>query len=277
MHRPGFLSLIHATAVVDPSAELAADVEVGPYTIIGADVRIGAGSRIGPHAVLRGPTEIGRDNRIFQFASVGEDPQDKKYAGEATRLILGDRNVVREYVTLHRGTVQDQGITRIGDGNLFMAYSHVAHDCRIGDNVIMANAASLAGHVEVQDLAILGGFTIVHQYSRIGAHSFCAMGSVVARDVPPYVLVGGHPAEPRGINSEGLRRRGVDRETMARIKKAYRLLYLSGRRLEDAIAVMRALGCPEVDVMADFVAASGRGIVRKKRWDQPQMDANERE
>lgn len=254
--------MIHATAVIDPGAELDADVEVGPYAVIGPNVRIGRGSRIGPHVVLRGPTEIGPENRIFQFASVGEDPQDKKFGGEETRLVLGARNTVREYVTLHRGTVQDRGLTRIGDDNLFMAYVHVAHDCRIGSGIVMANAASLAGHVEVQDGAILGGFTIVHQFSRIGAYSFSAMGSVVTKDVPPYVLIGGHPAEPRGVNTEGLRRRGAGPEVIQDLKRAYRILYLSGRKLEEAVGELRALGRAEVDRMADFVAERGRSIVR---------------
>jgi UDP-N-acetylglucosamine acyltransferase len=254
--------LIHATALVDPGAELAAEVEVGPFAVIGPGVRIGPGTRIGPHAVIRGPTDIGRDNRIFQFASVGEDPQDKKYAGELTRLEMGDRNVVREFSTIHRGTVQDRGVTEIGSDNLLMAYTHVAHDCRIGDHAILANAASLGGHVEVQDGAILGGFTIVHQFTRIGAHSFCGMGSVINQDVPPFVMVAGHPAGPSGINSEGLRRRGVEAATIARIKRAFRLLYRSGLYRAVALKGMRELGCPEVDRMADFVAASTRGILR---------------
>lgn len=254
--------MIHPTAVVDPGADLAPDVEVGPFAVIGPQVRIGPGGRVGPHTLIRGPTQIGRDARIFQFASVGEDPQDRKYGGEPTRLVMGDRNVVREYATLHRGTAQDQGVTRIGDDNLFMAYTHVAHDCRIGSNVIMSNAASLAGHVEIGDWAVLGGFTIVHQFSRIGEHAFTAMGSVVSRDVPPFILAGGHPAEPRGVNSEGLRRRGFGQDAIARIKQAYRLLYLSGRKLEDALAEIRALGSPEVDALADFIAASARSIVR---------------
>lgn len=188
--------MIHATAVIDPAAELDSGVEIGPYSIIGAGVRIGRGSRIGPHIVIRGPTTIGVDNRIFQFASVGEDPQDKKYGGEVTRLEIGDRNVIREYATLHRGTLQDQGVTRVGNDNLFMAYTHVAHDCRIGDHVIMANAASLGGHVNIEDWSILGGFTIVHQFCRIGAHSFCAMGSVTTRDVPPLSPLAGIRRNP---------------------------------------------------------------------------------
>jgi len=254
--------LIHPSAVIDPAAELDSDVEVAPYAVIGADVRIGRGTRIGPHAVLRGPTEIGVDNRIFQFASVGEDPQDKKYGGEATRLEIGDRNQIREFVTLHRGTAQDRGVTRIGNDNLFMAYTHVAHDCSIGDQVVMANAASLAGHVQVDDWAILGGFTIVHQFCRIGAHCFAAMGSVVSQDVPPFVLISGHPAEPRGINAEGLRRRGFDSAAVAQIKNAFRMLYKSKLRLEQALTEMRAMDSAEVDLLADFVASSPRGFVR---------------
>jgi UDP-N-acetylglucosamine acyltransferase len=256
------LSSVHPTAVVDASAELDSGVEVGPYAIIGSGVRIGGGTRVGPHAVIHGPTRIGANNRIFQFASVGEDPQDTKYGGEETYLEIGDGNVVREYATLHRGTVQDAGVTRIGNSNLFMAYSHVAHDCRIGDHVIMANAASLAGHVEVQDWAILGGFTIVHQFCRIGAHCFCAMGSVVTKDVPPFVIIGGHPAGARGINVEGLRRRDLDNETITSLKSAYRMLYMSNRKLEAAVDAMRTLACPEVSQLADFVADRTRSIVR---------------
>lgn len=262
MHGPGHLTSIHPTAVIDPTAELDTGVEIGPYTVIGPRVRIGADTRIGPHVVIRGPTRMGSGNRIFQFASVGEDPQDKKYSGEETFLEIGDGNVIREYATLHRGTVQDTAVTRIGSGNLFMAYTHVAHDCRVGDKVIMANAASLAGHVEVQDWAILGGFTIVHQFCRVGAHCFCAMGSVVTKDVPPYVIIGGHPAEPRGINAEGLRRRDVEAAAIQQLKSAYRMLYMSNRKLEDAVAAMRALGDARVDQIADFVADRSRSIVR---------------
>jgi UDP-N-acetylglucosamine acyltransferase len=264
VHGPGILSLIHPGAIIDPGAELDEGVEVGPFSLIGPGVRIGRGTRIGPHVVVRGLSDIGVDNRIFQFASVGEDPQDRKYGGEATRLIIGDRNVVREGATIHRGTVQDAGVTRIGNDNLFMAYTHVAHDCRIGDHAIMANAASLGGHVRVDDWAILGGFTLVHQFCHIGAHSFCAMGSVVARDVPTYVTVGGHPAVPRGINSEGLKRRGFSDEAITLIRRAYRLLYRSSLKLADALTAIRELSatCPELTPMADFIANSIRSIVR---------------
>jgi len=256
------LTAIHPTAIVDATTELDAGVAVGPYAVIGPRVQVGAGTDIGPHVVIRGPTRIGIDNRIFQFASVGEDPQDTKYGSEETFLAIGDGNVIREYTTLHRGTMQDTGITRIGNHNLFMAYSHVAHDCRIGNHVIMANAASLAGHVQVQDWAILGGFTIVHQFCRIGAHCFCAMGSVVTKDVPPYVIIGGHTAQPRGINIEGLRRRKIEAVTIQQLKNAYRILYLSDRKLEDAVAAMRALGNDRLNQLADFVADRSRSIVR---------------
>jgi UDP-N-acetylglucosamine acyltransferase len=256
--------LIHPTAIVDAAAELAADVEVGPYAIIGPGVVMAAGCVIGPHAVLRGPTRIGAGTRIFQFASVGEDPQDKKYAGEETTLVIGQRNVIREYATVHRGTAQDKGETRIGDDNLLMAYTHVAHDCVIGDHVIMANAASLGGHVEVQDWAILGGFSIVHQFCQIGAHSFSAMGSVIAKDVPPYLTVGGHPAVPRGINTEGLKRRQFSPEAIAALRRAYRLLYLGNLKLTEAVDSIRELAelQPELLLLADFVADSSRSIVR---------------
>ena len=264
MYRSGFHGLIHPTALIDAGAELDTQVEVGPFAVIGADVQIGAGTRIGPHAVLRGPMRIGKDNRIFQFASVGEDPQDKKYSGEPTRLEMGDRNQVREFATLHRGTVQDLGVTRIGNDNLFMAYTHVAHDCQIGNQVIMANAASLGGHVEIQDWAILGGFTIVHQFCRIGAHAFCAMGSVLTRNVPPYVMVGGHPAEPHGINTEGLRRRGFAVERIQVIKRAYRALYMANLKREEALMRIRemAVSTPELHILLDFIDASDRSLVR---------------
>lgn len=256
--------MIDPRAVVDPTAELDEDVSIGPFAVVGAGVRLGKGTWVGPHVVISGPTTIGRENRIFQFASIGEAPQDKKYAGEATELVMGDRNVVRECATLHRGTVQDAGVTRIGNDNLFMAYSHVAHDCDIGDHVIMANAASLGGHVAIGEWAILGGFTIVHQFCRIGAHSFCQMGSVVTKDVPPYVMIGGHPAAPHGINSEGLKRRSFASGTITAIRRAYKLLYKSGLKLGEAVEALNALARvePAVLPMADFVERSERSIVR---------------
>ncbi len=256
--------MIDPRAAIDPAAELDEGVRVGPFTVIGAGVRIGAGTEIGPHAVLKGRTTIGRDNRIFQFASVGEDPQDKKYAGEDTALEIGDRNVIREFATVHRGTVQDHGVTRLGNDNLLMAYTHVAHDCQIGDHVIMANAASLGGHVRVDDWAILGGFTIVHQFCRIGAHSFAGMGSAITKDVPPYVLSGGNPTKPRGINSEGLQRRGYDAESIAAIKRAYRKIYLGGAPLVDATRDIRAMSADfdALVLLADFLEQDGRSILR---------------
>ncbi|MBK1640974.1 acyl-[acyl-carrier-protein]--UDP-N-acetylglucosamine O-acyltransferase [Chromatium okenii] len=256
--------MIHPTALIDPAAELDPTVAVGAFAVIGADVHLGAGTRVGSHVVLRGPTWIGRDNHIFQFASVGEDPQDKKYNGEVTRLEIGDRNRIREFATIHRGTVQDQSVTRIGDDNLFMAYTHVAHDCQIGNQVIMANAASLGGHVEIQDWAILGGFTIVHQFCRLGAHCFCAMGSVLNQNVPPYVIVSGHPARPRGINSEGLRRRGFTPASIQAIKRAYRALYLAGLSRDAALTRLRDLAAatPDIAPLLDFIVASERGVVR---------------
>ncbi|MEI6413118.1 MAG: acyl-ACP--UDP-N-acetylglucosamine O-acyltransferase [Pseudomonadota bacterium] len=258
------MTLIDPRALVDPRAQLDVTVAVGPFAIIGADVEIGAGTRVGPHTIIQGSTRIGRDNRIFQFSSIGEAPQDKKYGGEPTRLEIGDRNHIREFATIHRGTVQDAGVTRIGNDCLLMAYTHVAHDCQIGHQVIMANAASLGGHVKVQDWAILGGFTIVHQFCRIGAHSFCAMGSVVAKDVPPYVTVAGHPAAPHGINSEGLRRRGFSDAALQQIKRAYRLLYKSHLKLDHAMTALQALveNCPEVGVFVNFLGLSERSILR---------------
>ena len=195
--------MIDSRAVINPKAELAEDVKVGPFSIIGPDVQIDAGTEIGPHVVIKGPTSIGKDNQIYQFTSIGEDPQDKKYADEVTRLEIGDRNVIREFCTMHRGTLQDQGLTKIGDDNLFMAYTHVAHDCVIGDHVIMANGASIAGHVHVGDHAILGGFTLVHQFTQIGEYSFSAMGSAITQDIPPFVMVGGRPTRPQDSGSQG--------------------------------------------------------------------------
>lgn len=256
--------MIDARAVIDPAAEIDEGVTVGPFSVVGPGVQIGAGTTIGPHAVIHGPCRIGRDNRIYQFASIGEDPQDKKYADEETFLEIGDRNTIREFVTIHRGTVQDASLTRIGSDNLLMAYVHVAHDCRIGNNAIMANAASLGGHVRVGDWAILGGFSIVHQFCRLGAHCFSAMGSAISKDLPPFVMVGGHPAKPHGINTEGLKRRGFSSEQMATIKLAYRTLYSSGLPLSEARAQIEAAAADsdEMRLFAEFLAGSTRSIVR---------------
>ncbi len=256
--------MIDTRAVISQDAEIAMDVEIGPFSIVGAGVRIGAGTRIGPHVVIEGPCEIGRDNRIFPFCAIGADPQDKKYSGEPTRLVIGDRNTIRESCTFNRGTAQDRGETVIGDDNWIMAYVHVAHDCVIGNNVIMANATTLAGHVSVADWAILGGFTKVHQFCRIGAHSFSAMDCAFSRDLPPYVTAAGHLAEPRGINSEGLRRRGFSKEQIARIREAYRVLYRSDLRLEQAIDKLReaAGDHDEIRVLVDFLESSERSIIR---------------
>jgi len=260
----GESALIHSTAIIDSSAVLGEDVSIGPYSIIGPGVQIGDGCRIAAHVVISRNTRLGRNNRIFQFASVGEDPQDKKYAGEETWLEIGDDNVIREYSTINRGTVQDQGITRIGSDNLLMAYTHVAHDCTIGDHTILANAASLGGHVQVHDWAILGGFCMVHQFSRVGAHSFAAMGSAIGKDVPPYVMVSGQPAAPHGINSEGLRRGGFTGEELSAIKQAYRKLYRSGLRLEEALEEIRLLAqeLDALETMARFLETPSRSIVR---------------
>jgi UDP-N-acetylglucosamine acyltransferase len=256
--------VIDRRAVIDPAAELDEGVVVEPFAVIGPHVRIGKGTKVGPHAVIRGPCVIGRENQIFQFASIGEDPQDQKYRGETTYLEIGDRNAIREFTTIHRGTAQDKSMTTIGSDNLLMAYTHVAHDCRLGDNVIMANAASLGGHVQIDDWAILGGFTIVHQFCRIGRHAFAGMGSAISKDVPPYVMVSGHPAKPHGLNSEGLRRRGFDGERIARIKRGYRMLYNEGLALSAAREALEEAGRTDEDirVVADFLAASERSIVR---------------
>jgi UDP-N-acetylglucosamine acyltransferase len=256
--------LIDPSAVIDPTAELAEGVSIGPYSIIGPDVAIGAGTTVGPHAVINGPTRIGRENRIFQFTSIGDAPQDKKYAGEPTRLEIGDRNTIREFVTINRGTVQDEGVTSLGNDNWIMAYVHIAHDCRIGNHTIFANNASLAGHVTIGDYVILGGFTLVHQFCAIGSHALTAFGSGISRDVPPFVTVGGSPARAHGLNMEGLRRRGFSPDTRMALKRAYRTLYRENRTLEDALAQLRqqADGNAEVAVLAEFLEQQTRGIVR---------------
>jgi UDP-N-acetylglucosamine acyltransferase len=256
--------MIHPTALVSPGARIGERVKIGPYSIIGENVEIGDDTVIGPHVVVTGHTRIGRENRIYQFCSVGEEPQDKKYAGEPTELIIGDRNTIHEFCSLHVGTVQDKGVTRIGNDNWIMAYVHVAHDCVVGDHAIFANNATLAGHVTVGDWAILGGFTGVHQFGRVGAHSFCGVGTVLLQDLPPFVTVSGNPAAPHGINSEGLKRRGYSAEAIAQIKRAYKALYRQGLSMDEArtaIAEM-AVTTPELQIFSDFIAASGRGIVR---------------
>lgn len=254
--------MIHSTAIIDPAAQLGRNVEIGPYSIIGADVVIGDDCIIGPHVVLRGPTVLGRNNRIFQFASVGEDCQDKKFKGEPTQLVIGDNNIIREFVTIHRGTTQDQGITRIGSDNLLMAYVHVAHDCVVGDHVILANNTTLAGHVHVGDWAILGGFTGVHQFCHIGAHAFTAVNSVVVQDIPPYIMAQGHNAVPRTINSEGLKRRGFSAEQISTIKRAFKILYRQGHTVSEAVEKMNELQAAELQPLIDFVQQSARGIIR---------------
>ena len=256
--------MIDSRAVIDPKAELASDVEVGPFAVIGPDVVIGEGSWIGPHVVINGPTRIGRENKIFQFASVGEIPQDKKYGGEPTLLEIGDRNVIREFCTINRGTVQGGGATRIGSDNWIMAYVHIAHDCQIGNHTIFANNASLAGHVTIGDYVILGGFSQVHQFCTLGAHCFTAFGSGIAKDVPPYVMVSGHPAAPHGLNAEGLRRRGFSKDTLTRLRRAYKTLYRANLTLKEAVAQLKEQvpECPELDLMVNFLERSMRGIVR---------------
>ena len=256
--------MIDSKAVVDIGAEIDDAVSIGPFSVIGAEVQIESGTVIGPHVVIKGPTSIGRDNQIFQFASIGEDPQDRKYAHEVTRLHIGDRNSIREFCTIHRGTKQDQGVTMIGNDNLFMAYTHVAHDCVIGNHVIMANGASLAGHVHIDDHAILGGFTLVHQFTQIGQLSFSAMGSAITQDIPPFVMVGGRPTRPHGINSVGMERNGCSPEVIRLIRKAYKILYKSNLKLEDAIEEMEDIAgeCEELSNMVSFLRNVTRGILR---------------
>jgi len=255
---------VHPTAIVADSATIAEDVEIGPFTIIGEGVEIGAGTRIDSHVVIGGPTRIGRDNHIYKFASIGDDPQDKKYQGEATRLEIGNRNTIREYCTISRGTVQDEGLTTIGDDNWIMAYVHIAHDCRVGSNTIFANNASLAGHVHVGDWVIFAGFSGAHQFCHVGAHSFLGMYSGTNRDVPAYTMLSGQPAEPRGINSEGLKRRGFTPEQIRNIRNAYRIVYRKGLKLAEAIRELEALvdEQPELGIFIDSLQVSERGIIR---------------
>jgi len=255
---------IHPTALVDPAARVADDVEIGAYSIVGPHVEIGPGCRIGPHAVIVGHTRLGANNRIFQFVSLGEAPQDKKYRDEDTRLEIGDNNTIREFCTFNRGTVQDAGVTRLGNDNWVMAYVHLAHDCQVGNHCIFANNAQLAGHVVVEDYAILGGFTAVHQFCRIGAHSLTAIGTVLLQDVPPYVTVSGNPASPHGLNAEGLKRRGFSPVALTALRRAYKTLYKSGLSFEEARRNIAsdASTRPELAAMVEFLALAGRGIIR---------------
>ena len=256
--------MIHPTAIVDPAARIGAQVTIGAYSLIGADVEIGDHTEVGPHVVIKGHTRIGRENRIYQFCSLGEVPQDKKYAGEDTRLEIGDRNTIREFCTFNLGTAQDAGVTRIGNDNWIMAYVHIAHDCQVGHHTTFANNAQLAGHVHIDDWAILGGYTGVHQFCRIGAHVMTAVGTVVLQDIPPYLLAAGNTAQPYGINTEGLKRRGFSSEAITALKRAYRTLYKSGLMLEEARAklIEEAQIQPDVRLLVEFLDVSKRGIIR---------------
>src|ERR1035437_4640273 len=256
--------MIHPSAIIHPEAKLGAGVSVGPYSIIGEHVEIGDNTSVGPHVVISGHTRIGRDNRIFQFNSIGEVPQDKKYAGEPTCLEIGDRNTIREFCTFNLGTAQDVGVTRLGDDNWIMGYVHIAHDCQVGNYTIFANNATLAGHVHVGDWAILGGFTGVHQFCRIGAHTMTAISTVVVQDIPPYVMAAGNSASPYGINAEGLKRRGFSPEALLALKRAYRTLYKSGLMLDEARVKLEeeVKAHPEIQPILDFLAVSKRGIIR---------------
>ncbi len=256
--------MIDPRAIVDPGAEIAEDVSIGPWTIIGPDVTIGAGTEVASHVVIKGPTTIGRNNRIFQFASVGEENQDKKYKGEPTRLEIGDNNIIREGVTMQRGTVQDQSLTKVGSNNLFMVYAHVAHDVVIGDNCILANSVAVAGHVHIGDHVILGGLTGIHQFCHIGPHAMCGAGTIVLKDIPAYIMATGNAAKPHGMNFEGLKRRGFSKEAIQKLRKAYKIVYRQGLTTEQALAELKELeaDCPEVGVFADSIRASKRGIIR---------------
>jgi UDP-N-acetylglucosamine acyltransferase len=255
---------IHATAIVAPDAILGEDVEIGPYCVIGPGVEIGHGTRLGAHATIHCHTKVGAGNVIHAFASIGDAPQDKKYNGEPTRLEIGDRNVIREFVTLNRGTTKDRGVTTIGNDNLFMSYSHVAHDCIVGNHCVLANCSTLGGHVVLGDWVIMGGFAGVHQFCKVGAHAFLANNAAVTRDVPPYVMAVGGPAKPHSINAEGLKRRGFSPQQIRNLRNAYRTLYRSGLRLEDAVErlVEAARDQPEVQLLVDFIPQSTRSLVR---------------
>jgi UDP-N-acetylglucosamine acyltransferase len=256
--------VIDPHALVSPQAELAGDVEVGPFAVIGPNVRIGPRTRIGSHVVINGPTTIGADNQLFQFASIGDAPQDKKYRGEPTRLEIGDRNVFREFCSVNRGTTHDEGVTRIADDNLFMTYTHVAHDCQLGSRIVMANCATLGGHVQMGDWVIMGGFAGIHQFCKIGAHAFIANNAAVTRDVPPYIMAVGQPAAPHSVNSEGLKRRDFSAEQISHIREAYRVLYRRDLPLQDAVRELALLAAtqPEIQPFVDFINASTRSLIR---------------
>ncbi|MDR3477795.1 MAG: acyl-ACP--UDP-N-acetylglucosamine O-acyltransferase [Gammaproteobacteria bacterium] len=256
--------MIDKTAIIHPTARIAPNVTIGPWTLIGPDVEIGEGTWIGPHVVIQGPSKIGRDNKIFQYSSIGEIPQDKKFKGEQTFLEIGDRNVIREFCTFNRGTANDKSVTRIGDDNLFMAYVHIAHDCIVGNHTIFANNASLAGHVVVEDYAILGGFAGVFQFCRVGMNSFASMGAMIDKDVPPFVKVSGYYAKPFGLNTIGMKRRGFETETMMNLRRAYKTIYRKGFTVRQALEQLQQMvvNCGEIQTLIDFIQGSSRGIVR---------------
>ncbi len=254
--------MIHSTAIIDPTAKIGKDVHIGPYTVIGAEVEIGDGTWIGPHVVINGPTKIGRENRIYQFTSIGEITQDLKYNGERTYLEIGDHNTIREFCTVNRGSIQDNALTKLGNHNLLMAYVHIAHDCVVGNHVVFSNNASLAGHVHIDDYVVLGGFSGVFQFCRVGAHSFISTNSVVIKDVPPFVKVSGYYAKPFGLNSVGLQRRGFTSEVITELKRAYKVIYRNGLTVANALEELQKVATPEVREMAQFIEASTAGIVR---------------
>ena len=256
--------MIHSTAIIADTAKLDKTVQVGPYSVIGENVEIASGTVVGPHVVINGHTKIGKNNHFYQFSSIGEANQDKKYAGEPTQTIIGDNNIFRECCTVHRGTVQDHGITKIGNDNLVMCYTHIAHDCQIGNQIILANNTTLAGHVHVHDWAIMGGFSMVHQFVHIGAHAFSAINGIVLKDIPPYVIAEGRPAMPRTINSEGLKRRGFSKEAILAIRRAFKNLYRNKLPLEEAVSTIAEMAkeFPELACIPEFINASKRGIIR---------------
>lgn len=254
--------MIHPTAIIDPNARIHPDVKIGPYTVIGPDVEIGAGTQIASHVVIQGPTRIGCENKIFQFSSIGEMPQDLKFRGETTYLEIGDRNSIREFCTFNRGTAQAHSITKVGNDNLFMAYVHIAHDCEVGSHTVFSNNASLAGHVVVEDFVTLGGFSGVSQRCRVGAYSFISTNSVVIKDVPPYIKVSGYYAQPFGLNTVGLQRRGFSEEVLAHLRRAYKVIYRNGLTVADAIVELHKMNSPEVNRLIQFIESSQAGIVR---------------